>query len=524
MDMISCRTRSRADRNAIPALRPLLALVFSAFAGLALPAATTAQQRTTIDLTLDRLVELGLRDSYRVRQLQMDIQRTRTQLKAEQAGLRSRVDLNISTPDFQQISDYKWNSTLQRNELVHSDTRRWEASLSVRQPVILFGFPTNGYLSINNRMYRYRQVGDRDDITYYNRYFIAYQQPFFQPNRMRNQLEGAQLDVERSELEFQDNVVNSMNELANDYFELFETAYQRTVAIEALSNLERAATAARALAATNNARAIEQDQLRVAVANASEAVQQTNSRLRLQTQSLQQRLRLPSTDSLAIHPVLEVIAVEIPVEQAVEMARSLAPRLRRLAISRRETEIRLDETRGRDAFRMNLSLTYGRETQDPEFQHMWGEPKNSYTVKLDGYVPLWDWGQRRYRIEAEQYALQRNELMVEQAQVEIESNVRNEARNLEEFAQRAQNMQTNLGLARANTTSTLERYAAGEVSLVDVLQTIERQSTTASNFLSAYLGYRRAILRLERLTFYDFQRGAPLLERFNIGALSSPQQ
>jgi outer membrane protein TolC len=105
---------------------------------------------------------------------------------------------------------------------------------------------------------------------------------------------------------------------------------------------------------------------------------------------------------------------------------------------------------------------------------------------------------------------------VEQALAEIDTNVRNEVRNLDEYAQRARNMQNNLTLARDITTSTIDRYGRGEVSLVDVLQTAERQSATADNFLSAYLGYRRALLRLERLTFYDFQRGAPLLERFNI--------
>ena len=500
---------------------PRMLAVLSALTLLLAPAAASAQQRV-VDLTLDRLVELGLRDSYRVRQLQMDIQRTRTTLRAEEAALKSRVDLNISTPDFQQISEYKWNSTNQRDELVSSDTRRWEAALAIRQPVILFGYPTNGVLSVNNRTYRYTQVtGGGNNLTYYNRYFIAYQQPFFQPNRMANQIEGAELDVERSELEFQDNVANSMNELANDYFELFATEYERVIAAEALASLERAAEGARNLPA---GRALEQDQLRVAIANASERVQQSVSSLRLQTESLKQRLRLPPTDSFAITPTLEVNTVEIPVERAIEMARTLAPRMRRLAIGRREAEMRLEDTKGRDAFRMNLSLTYGRETQDELFENMWTEPKNSYSVKLDGYIPLWDWGQRRYRIEAEQYGLARQDLGVEQANAEIDTNVRNEVRNLSEYAQRARNMQTNLTLARDITSSTIQRYAGGEVSLVDVLQTIERQSATDNNFLSAYLGYRRALLRLERLTFYDFQRGAPLLERFNITGLMQPQQ
>jgi len=36
-------------------------------------------------------------------------------------------------------------------------------SLSVVQPVILLGYPTNGYLSLNNRMYRYTQY-EEDEL------------------------------------------------------------------------------------------------------------------------------------------------------------------------------------------------------------------------------------------------------------------------------------------------------------------------------------------------------------------------
>ncbi len=106
----------------------------------------TSASQAPIDLTLDRMVELGLRDSYRVRHLQLEVERTRSLLSAERAGLKSRVSLNISAPQFQAISDNKWNSTLQRNELIREDTRRFQMDLSVRQPVILFGYPTNGVL------------------------------------------------------------------------------------------------------------------------------------------------------------------------------------------------------------------------------------------------------------------------------------------------------------------------------------------------------------------------------------------
>jgi outer membrane protein TolC len=470
-----------------------------------------------IDLTLERMVRLGLEDSYRVRQLLLDIERTRSLLRAEQAGLKSRVDLQVTAPEFESISEYKWNSDLRVNELVHENTRRWELGLSIRQPVILFGFPTNGTLSLNNRVYRYTQLGEERDQRYYNRYFVGYEQPLFQPNRMKNDLEQAKLELVRSELEFQGDVLEVVNDLADDYFELFETAYQRVIANATVNNLEQAMTAARERIAPEVTRAIELDQLQVELANAREDGQQAASSFRLQVAVIKQRLRLAAQDSITLEPELRVTPVNVEVDRAIELAKTLAPRLRGLDLDRRENEIDLAETRGRDGFRMNVEMTYGRETQDPHFENLWTRPRNSYTINVNAFVPIWDWGERRHRIRAELYSLERTDLAIEQARSEIETNVSNEVRNLSEYQQRALSMQQNLELARQNTGATLARYRAGEVALVDVLQTINRQANTAENFVDSYMGYRRALLRLQEMTYYDFESNQPVLERYSIG-------
>lgn len=481
-------------------------------------APTTAQtgRGQVVDLSVERMVELGLRDSYRVRQLVLGIERERSFLRAQEAGLKSRVQLEVSAPDFTSISEYKYNSTLQRDELVFENSRRWEAELSVRQPVILFGFPTNGYLSLNNRMYRYTQYADDRDIRFYNRYFIGYNQPLFQPNRMKNDLEEAELDLESSELEYRSDVVGMIDDLIDDYYDLFETAYEQVIADEFLQHITIASEAAAEVIARDSTRSIEADQIRVELANAREDLQQSRSGYRLQSEDIKQRLRLGAADSIVIEPVIAVRPVVVDADRAIDLAMNAAPRLRRLAIQLRENEIRLDETKGNNSFRMNVGLTYGREMQDPRFGNLWQEPRNSYTVDVSATIPIWDWGQRKYRIQASEINLQRTRLSTEEAMTDIETNVRNQVRNLEEYQQRVFNMQENMELAHDITLSAIERYRRGEVTLVDVLQTIDRESSTANNFLDAFLGYRRALQRLQELTYYDFELDMPILDRFTI--------
>ena len=475
-------------------------------------------QGRVVDLTLEGMVDLALSNSFRVRQLNMGVDRTRFRLQAQRARMRSRVDLNLSAPDMRIISETKWNSTLQRDEIIHEDSRRLEAELSVRQPVILFGYPTDGYLSLNNRVYRYAQTdpdGD-EDLRYYNRYYIRYTQPFFQPNGLKNDLEEAELDLEDTQLEFYEDIVGIVDDLSDDYFDLFESSYQRIINEARVANLTEAIAAAEELALSDTARAIDLGQIQVELANAAEQVQQSVSQFRLQAASLTTTLNLSPLDSITLTPIIDVQPIEINVEQATQFAFQLTPRMRQLNINYRESEINLENTRGRGGFRMDLALSYGREMQDPGFREMWSRPSNTYTVDVNAYLPIWDWGRRSASIASSRIGLDQVQLRIEQAEQDIRSQVQNQVRNVEEFETRTLAMEGNLALASNLSQSSINLYREGSISALELIQSFQRESETASNFLDAYLGWRQALLRIQRLTFFDFESMLPVLERFGV--------
>ena len=491
-------------------------------AALALPLTArqaAAQEPQTIALTLERMAELTLSNSFQMRLLNMGVEQTQLRLRAERAALKSTVSMDVRVPTYQSISETQWNSTLGRNEIAHENSRRWEAQLAIRQPVILFGYPTNGYLSLNNRVYRYSQLdqdGERD-LTYYNRYFVSYTQPLFQPNQLKNNLEGAELNLENAEIEFYGDVMEVITEdVSDDYLQLFENAYDQKAEAAHVTNLESALAAAQDVVTANPARSLELDQIRVELANARENLQSSQSRFRREMASLKTSLNLPETTEITLDPVIELNPVQINLDEAVRYARELTPRLRRLSLNRRQSEIRLDETKGRGGFRMNLAFTYGREMQNPAFQQLWEEPSNTYTVDVNASIPIWDWGQRGSRIQAEEISLRRTDLQMEQAEAQILTEVENEVRNVEELQTRLLAMQDNLTLAAGISRQSLDQYRQGAITALDLLQSLRRERDTAGNFLDAYVSWRESIQSLQRITYFDFERGQPVLQRFGI--------
>jgi outer membrane protein TolC len=496
----------------------LLGLAVSPGVGQVTDPGAGAGGAQVVDLTLERMVDLTLSRSYQIRRLNLEIQRDQFNLHAERARLKSSVDLDLTVPAFRLTSEPKWNSDLQRDEIVQENTRRWEGELSVRQPLILFGYPTNGYFSFNNRMYRYNQIDDDgiEDVRYYNRYYLSYTQPLFQPNGLKNDLEQAEMSLEGTQLEFYEDVVNIVDNVAGDYYDLFEERVIQDIYTDLANNLQRALEMAQTMAEGDPARAIEVDQIQIELANALENIQSAESSYRLDAASVKRDLGLADTDSIAVDPQFILQPVPIDMDEAIQYAMELTPRMRQLGMSLRNSEIRLEDTKSRGGFRMDLNMSYGRERMDEEASNLWVDPDNSYTVNVNAYVPVWDWGERKARIASSEIGIQQSHLRMEEAELQIVSNVRNEVLNVLDREARTLAMSENLELAREVSETSFQRYEDGAISALDLILSLRREADTAENFLEAYLGWRGSLRRVQEMTFFDFERGVPVLERFRV--------
>ena len=173
--------------------------------------------------------------------------------------------------------------------------------------------------------------------------------------------------MESEEIDYYDDLLELIDDISDDYFQLFETAYEDGVRAGYVADLQEAAAAALEISQSDSTRTIELDQIRVELANAEELLRQSRTEFRRRTADLTTLLDLQPTDSITIDPTIDVQPVEIDIERAIQFARTLAPRLRRIRIQERERQINLDEVQGRNAFEVDVEFTYGREMRHPYF-------------------------------------------------------------------------------------------------------------------------------------------------------------
>jgi len=492
-------------------------MIWNLFIGVGLAAASAAEAKKSIHLTLDTAVDIAINNSYRTKMLRMQIERSMYWLKARQASLRTQVYMNLKSPDLQRVSDYKWNSTLYRDEIVRQNTQLWQSDLSIRQPVMLFGYPTNGYLSLNYQLYRYLQKDNGNEgVDYYNRLYVKFEQPFFLPNELKNDLEEAELNLENIKLEYLANRMAIIDDISDDYYDLFGLSYRNLIYENQLAHLERLREIAVSVAARQSPRKIESTQIELEISNVKENLLGNQSTLRLRIASLKQRLRINVEDSLYVIPEIRLAPIEVDLDQALAYGYENSPQLQRLHLNKRRAEIDVENQKGRNAFHMTLEMTYGLEKKNHHFQTLWERFDNSNSITLNAYLPIWDGGGRKARIQAELVDLNRRELQIVEEKEDIRKDIVNAFTNLKEYYQRAINMKKSMELSDEVTETSIEQYERNQISLQDLLQILNRHMETETKFLEVYLGYRRSLLDLVRYTFYDFEKNVSLLEVFDM--------
>jgi outer membrane protein TolC len=480
---------------------------------------STLQSQEKIQLTLESAIEIMMSNSYTIKNLEMGIVQQRFQLQAERAGLKSSASMNLQIPTLNRTADYKWNSTLQRDEIVRLNTNRYQMSFSIRQPVILYKYPTNGNISLNYNVYQYNQAGNKKTTNYYNRLYLQFDQPLFIPNGKKNDYEEAQLDLESTELSYISSQLEIISDISDDYFSLFELAYSILIYENNIRNLSRIDSLVDAIIRQDTSRAFEKKQVAVELVNARERLMGNRSELRTDLASIKQRLRLPENTVLEIIPTVKITPISVDPEQALRYGYELRPSIRFKEIDRRRTEFNLEYVKSNNWFRGNLSMTYGLEKQDNRYQTLWNQTlwnqyDNSNSVSFTLYVPVWDWGRRKSSIEVSKISLLKNDLSMQNLKESIRTEIYNAVTNLNEYQTRAIAMQQSVSNAIELFESSLEIYQRGAMPLQYLLQILNSQRETELNFLNVYCDYKDSIRSLMMRTYYDFENNISVIDKF----------
>jgi outer membrane protein TolC len=482
---------------------------------IALTAGSSSAQ-TRRELTLDAAVDQAIRDSYKIKRLQIDIDRSKLLLEARRSVLLTKVYMNVYAPNLESAYQREWipDGGDGHEEFIFQKKALFLSTISAQQPVILFGYPTNGYISANaeieNQLQNLFMANLQKDFR--NRYYLKFSQPFFQTNRLKNDLEDAQLTLDDTRLRYAAERMNIIRDIAQSYYYIYEIACNADAYQTQRAYLLHVRNTILSPEDRDSSQSTDGMQLELELSTITENLLEMQSRLRQELANIKQRLHIKMEDSLYINPHPSIIPAKIALDSALEKAATLNPYFKRQKIVLRRQELDYLYQKWLNGFNVKFEATYGIESKSSAPSDLWKEYFNTNSLLLYAYIQIWDGSERRKRMAASKKSIEGTNLETEDKKEEIKKNVTTAVNNANENLDRFTSLMEKTGMAVSLTESSIQNYQNSRISMSDLLLVISRHKDIMLKLYQAYLGYRRALLAIMIDSFYDFEKNVDLSE------------
>jgi outer membrane protein TolC len=466
----------------------------------------TLLTRAQETITLENAIEIALQHSPQIRSSELNLERSKESLNAQNASLKSRFSLQV-TP-FEYTKDRQFNdffSTWNTNE-----TKSSYGTFSIAQPVLW----TDGTLTLNNRFSwqdAFSEYQDEYSKTFSNRLYLNYVQPLFTYNRTKLQLSEIELDYENAALAY---AIQKLS-ITKNVSEAFYNLYLQRMRVQ-ISNDEYESQKNNYNLTQNKVEAgiLSKDELYQAELNMlNSQMSQQNQRVALQNQfdQFKQLIGMEVGRDISIIADVSYNPVEVSLKKAIDNGIKNRMELRQREIDIENSQFSLIRTSATNEFYGNLSLSLGLIGTDEKLENIYETPTNNQQFSLSFDIPIFDWGERDSRIKASEKTIESSNLSLENERIGIIVSIRSVERNLQNLETQIEISEISERNAQLSYDINLERYSNGDLTSLDLQRFQTQLSEAKLNKVNALISYKLELLNLKIQSLWDFETNNPVI-------------
>lgn len=469
-------------------------LLLSAIIGLS--TAVTAQEILTLDKAL-QIAETGSPDLQRSR---LNLERFSKSLEAQRAALKSRFSLDVSPVSYnrtrrfdQRFSEWYTNENFQTNAL-----------FSVVQPIL----PTDGTISLTNEFgwqSSYSDVADNESQVFYNNLYLNINQPLFTYNRQRLELRELELSFENANISYAMQRLNLERNVTQFFYNVYMSQMNLNIAREELKNTENSFNIIRNKVDAGLAAREELYQAELNVATARSSLQNAEVSFENAKDQLKLYLGMDLYQDFTIMANVAANPVPVDLEKAIESGLSSRMELRQREIDIETSQFDLIRTRSSNEFRGDVNLRLGISGDNRDLNQIFDAPTNSPSVNVSFNIPLFDWGEKKARIAAQEAAIEMQKLNFTDEQNQIIIGIRQAYRNIQNQLNQIQIAEQSQNNAQLTYEINLERYENGDLTGMDLNLYQTQLSERKIAYAQALINYKIELLNLKIQSLYDFE-------------------
>ncbi len=217
------------------------------------------------------------------------------------------------------------------------------------------------------------------------------------------------------------------------------------------------------------------------------------------------RLRLPSRPR----------DMEIPVDQALTLARENNPGFLEIKQEVLEAEQQVDKTKKETLFDASLNASIGFNQVAGRFKDVYRDPLRQDLVSISISVPLVDWGVRKGKHYIAKSLLNIARISARQTEVSLEEDVIMTVGDFNIQQDLIANAEEALDIAVMAYEETKQRFLIGKADINSLTLSLNRQQEARRNYITALQNYWLSYYKIRKLTLHDFETGVSLANEFD---------
>ncbi len=460
-------------------------------------------------LTLERALKEAEVNSPSIKQSLLNLERYQKNLEAQRAALKSKFSLSVAPIDYTNTRRFDTRfSEWYTNESFASN-----ATFRVEQPILV----TDGTLSLINRFGWQSSTAvfqGQDPTTserFTNNLYLNYNQPLFTYNRLRLQLKELELSYENANISYAMQRLNLERNVTQFFYNVYLSQMNLSIAREELANTEKSYEIIKNKVDAGLAAREELYQAELNLANANSNMQNSQVNFENAKDQLKMYLGMNLFEDILVYADVEAVPVPVDLDKAIQNGLQSRMELRQREIEVESAQFDMIRTKSLNEFSGSMNLAFGIIGDNEKLPQIFDQPTKNPQVQISFNIPLFDWGERKARIQAQEAAIKSSELNLDEQKKQIIIDIRQVFRNLQNQLNQIEIAKQSERNAQLTYEINLERYQNGDLTGMDLSLYQNQLSTRKMSYAQALLNYKIELLNLKIQTLYDFEKNQPVI-------------
>lgn len=455
-------------------------------------------------LTLDRALEIAGTNSPSIQQSLLNLERYQNNLEAQRAALKSKFSLSLNPVDY--TNTRRFDSRF--SEWYTNETFSTNATFRVEQPILV----TDGTLSLINRFGWQSSTAEftgQEATTserFSNNLYLALNQPLFTYNRLKLQLKELELSYENANISYAMQRLNMERMVTQYFYSVYMAQMNLAIAREELANTRKSHEIIKNKVDAGLAAREELYQAELNLSQSNSTVQNRQVSFENAKDQLKMYLGMDLFEDILVMTDVEAEPVKVDLQKAIDNGLVSRMELRQREIDLETSQFDMIRTKALNEFNGSMNLAYGFIGDNEKLTGVFDQPTKNPQVQLSFNIPIFDWGERKARIKAQEAAIKSQELNFDEQKKQIIIDIREAYRNLQNQVNQIEIARQNERNAQLTYEINLERYENGDLTGMDLNLYQTQLSNQKINYAQALINYKIELLNLKIQSLYDFEK------------------